>query len=353
MNKESYFIRVSNQSPTMFWINNPTRLQADMALENGALGCTNNPSFSQKMIDHPDEKEYALKLLDEAIRETSNPNETAEVFQRKLVKPIADKFMPLFNKSAGQHGYVSIQGDPINEDDPQIVIRDAIANRKLSPNICCKIPTTVSGLKAIETMIEENIPINATEIFGISQFVAICEMYQQVSAKTGNKPMFYMSHIAGIYDDYLRNYVKENDVQISPDVLHQAGLAVARKVYLLMLERNYPCVFIGGGARGLHHFTEMVGGKVCLTINWEGTADQLIEQDPPVVYRLFNPVPLKVIDELLEKLPDFKRGYLPDGLEPEEFEHFGPVQLFRSSFVKSWRHTLDVIGERRANLATA
>ena len=351
MNKEPYFLRVTKQSPTMFWINNPTRRQADMALENGALGCTNNPSYSQKMIDHPEESEYALKLLDEAIRETNDMNESAEVFQRKLVKPIADKFMPLFIKSSGQHGYVSIQGDPINEDDPQIVIRDAIANRKLSPNICCKIPTTVSGLKAIETMIEENIPINATEIFGISQFVAICEMYQRVSARTGNKPMFYMSHIAGIYDDFLRNYVQENDVQISPDVLHQAGLAVARKVYLLMVERNYPCVFIGGGARGLHHFTEMVGGKVCITINWEGTADQLISQDPPVIYRLFNPVPQKVIDELLEKLPDFKRGYLPDGLEPEEFEHFGPVQLFRSSFIKSWKHILDVIGERRASLA--
>jgi transaldolase len=350
---EPYFLRVTKQTPTMFWVNNPTRRQADIALEHGALGCTNNPSYTQKMIDHPEESEYALNLLDEAIGETSDVNETAEVFQRKMVKPIADRFMPLFETSGGQHGHVSIQGDPINEDDPEIIIHDAVANRKLSPNICCKIPTTVPGLKAIETMIEENIPINATEIFGVSQFVAICETYQRMSARTGNNPMFYMSHIAGIYDDYLRNYVKENDVQISPDVLHQAGLAVARKVYQLMIERNYPCVFIGGGARGLHHFTEMVGGKVCITINWEGTADQLIAQDPPVVYRLFNPVPQKVIDELLEKLPDFKRGYLPDGLEPEEFEHFGPVQLFRSSFIKSWDRVLDLIGERRAELAKA
>jgi transaldolase len=163
--------------------------------------------------------------------------------------------------------------------------------------------------------------------------------------------MFYMSHIAGIYDDYLGNYVKEHQVDISPDILHQAGLAVARKVYQMMIERNYPCVFIGGGARGLQHFTEMVGGKVCLTINWEGTADKLIEQNPPVVFRLFNPVPEKVLDELIEKLPDFKRGYLDDGLEPEEFEHFGPVLLFRSSFIKSWNHTMETIKERRAVLA--
>jgi transaldolase len=347
MNKP-YFIRVTEQSPTMFWINNPTRKHADMALEHGALGCTNNPSYTQKMIDHPEEGEYALNLLDEAIRECDDDWETAEIFQRKMVKPIAEKFMPLFEKSNGQHGYVSIQGDPINEDDPDAVIRGARANRKVAPNICCKIPTTTSGMKAMETMVTEDIPINATEIFGVSQFISICETYKKVSGQNGHKPMFYMSHIAGIYDDFLGNYVKEHDVQISPDVLHQAGLAVARKVYNMMIERDYPCVFIGGGARGLHHFTEMVGGKVCITINWEGTADKLIEQNPPVVYRIFNPVTQRVIDELMEKLPDFKRGYLEDGMEPEEYDEFGPVELFRSSFIKSWNRVMELIKERRA-----
>jgi transaldolase len=115
-----------------------------------------------------------------------------------------------------------------------------------------------------------------------------------------------------------------------------------------MEERGMPGTFIAGGARGLHHFTEMVGGKVCGTINWEGTADKLIEQNPPVVYRLFNPVPQKVIDELMEKLPDFKRGYLDDGLEIEEFEGFGPVQLFRSQFTGSWGRVLELIKQRRA-----
>jgi transaldolase len=55
-----------------------------------------------------------------------------------------------------------------------------------------------------------------------------------------------------------------------------------------------------------------------------------------------------VIDELLEKLPDFRRGYLEDGLEVEEFEEFGPVVLFRSSFTQSWRRVLGMIQERRA-----
>ncbi|RJP50396.1 MAG: hypothetical protein C4583_10675 [Anaerolineaceae bacterium] len=350
MNK-SYFQRVTEQTPTMFWINNPTRNQADMAIAHGALGCTNNPSYTQKMLDHPEEKQFAWEMLDEAIQESANDWEAAEVFQRKMVKPVAEKFIPLFEKSEMQHGYVSIQGDPINEDDPEVIIRDAFANRKISPNICCKIPTTISGIQAIEVLVEEEIPINATEIFGVSQFIRICETYQRVSKKSGKKPMFYISHIAGIYDDYMHNYVKENDVQISKDVLHQAGLIVSRKVYNMMIERDYPCVFIGGGARGLHHFTEMVGAKACITINWEGTADKLIEQNPYVVYRVFNSPPQKVVDELMEKIPDFRRGYLDDGLEPEEFEHFGPVQLFRSMFIGSWKRVLGIIQERRKFLA--
>ena len=347
---DPYFIRVTKHTPTMFWINNPTRHQADLAVENGALGCTNNPSYTQKMLDHPEEHEYALKVLDEVLRRIDNDRRAAVVFQAEMVRPIAARFMPTFEESGGQHGYVSIQGDPIDDEDTDLIVRESLENREISPNICCKIPTIASGLNAMGELIPKSVPLNATEIFGVSQMISFCESYEQLARKSGRWPMTYMSHIAGIYDDFLSDYVKKNDVQISPDVLHQAGLAVARRAYSLMMERGYHAVFIAGGARGLHHFTEMVGGHVCVTINWQGTADRLIEQDPPVVYRLFNPVPAKVIDELLEKLPDFRRGWLEDGLAVEEYAAFGPVQLFRSAFLKSWNRVLDIIRERRARL---
>ena len=350
MKTKNYFLRVTQQTPTEFWINNPTRTQADLAISLAATGCTNNPSYSQKMVDHPTEAAYAGKILDETVQEVNDDWEAVAEFQRRLVRPIAEKFMPIFQKSAGSKGFVSIQGDPIHEEDPDVIIREAIENRKVSPNICCKIPTTHAGLQAMEYLISQDVPLNATEIFGINQAVVLCETYQKASRKYGKAPQLYISHIAGIYDDYLQNEVKEEAIKISPDVLWQAGLAVARKLYQIMEERHYPGIFVAGGARGLHHFTEMVGGKVCCTINWEGTADRLIEQDPPVVYRLFNPVPQKVVDELMEKLPDFKRGYLENGLEVDEFEEFGPVNLFRSIFINSWNRVLNLIRERQKSL---
>ena len=345
MNKESYFLRVKKQTPTEFWINNPTRAQVDLAISNGATGCTNNPSYTQKMLDHPAEEPYARNILAQVVGEVPEAEAPAEL-QRRLVKPICGRFMSVFQTSGGKQGFVSIQGDPLQEEDPEVIIREALVNREVSPNICCKIPTTASGLQAMEYLIRKNVPINATEIFGLRQAILVCETYQRVSRKTGQAPELYISHIAGIYDDYLQEVVREEQIDISPDVLWQAGLAVARRLYQLMQERQYPGTFIAGGARGLHHFTEMVGGKVCCTINWEGTADKLLEQDPPVIYRLFNPVPPKVLDELMEKLPDFRRGYLEDGLEIEEFEDFGPVRLFRHSFIKSWARVQDLIHER-------
>jgi transaldolase len=350
MNPESYFTRVAHQTPTEFWINNPTRQQTDLAISHGASGCTNNPSYTQKMVDHPTEGPYAVGILEQVVREVESDWEAVAEFQRRLVKPIAQKFLPTFQNNASSKGFVSIQGDPIHEEDPDVIIREALENRKVSPNICCKIPTTNAGLQAMEYLISQDIPLNATEIFAIHQGVVLCETYQRASRKFGKTPQLFVSHIAGIYDDFFQNVVKKDAIEISPDVLWQAGLAVARKLYQIMEERQYPGIFVAGGARGLHHFTEMVGGKVCCTINWEGTADRLLEQNPAVVYRLFNPVPQKVIDELIEKLPDFKRGYQENGLEIEEFDDFGPVILFRSSFINSWNRVLELVHECQKKL---
>ncbi len=345
--KDGYFHRVTAQTPTKFWINNPTREEADWAIEAGALGCTNNPSYTWKMISHPTEGGYAQALLDATLRETEDDNEAIAILQRKLVKPVQEKFLPIYKQTNGEHGYVSIQGDPIRERDPDIIIKEALENRKLGPNICTKIPTTEAGLAAMEALIAEEVPLNATEIMGISQGISICEMYLQASKKTGKSPKLYLSHIAGIYDEHLKNYVKEHQIDISPDILCQAGLAATRKLHQIMQERHYPGTIVGGGARELYHFTEMVGLDACVTINWKGTADKLLEQNPPVVYRFFNPVPQTVLDELMEKLIDFKRGYLVNGLTVEEYEEFGPVELFRSSFVKSWQSVLNTMKERR------
>jgi transaldolase len=348
--KNDYFHRVAALTPTKMWINNVTPQEAQWAIEAGAMGCTQNPSYTWKMLNHQEGKKHTLALLDETLRESDDDNEVECILQRKLVKGIASKFMTVYERTNGAQGYVSIQGDPIHEEDPEVIIEVGRKNRAMSPNIMIKIPATEAGLEAMGVLIEENTPLNATEVMGLAQVIDVCEMYNKITAKTKTRPVIYYSLITGIYDEWLGKEVQKLGIQISSDILYQAGMVIAKKVYQFVHDRGYPLGFIGGGVRGLQHFTEMIGGDVCITMNWGGQADKLLELDQPVVSRLFNPVQEHVLDELLTKVPPFRQAYMENGLTVKEYETYGPVEYFRDIFITSWNNALNLIRQRRAAL---
>ncbi|MBZ5516965.1 MAG: hypothetical protein LAN62_19365 [Acidobacteriia bacterium] len=343
---EGYFHRVTRKTPTRLWINNPTPDDADRAIAAGAISCTTNPTYSAHMIRAKSECPRALKLIDEIIQKTTDDRKAADLVQQGLVKPIMDKFLPLYERKPGLEGFVSIQGDPHADAYPDHIINEALRFRKLGKNFITKIPVTEAGLKSIEVLVPENMPIIATEVFAMAQVTEICERYRRVSEKSGRRPPFYVTHISGIFDEYLTKVAERDAISIAPEVLHEAGCALARRQHRILQERGYHVTMLGGGARGTHHFTEMVGGSLHVTINWS-TAQELLEANPPVVSRMDAHIPQAVLEELCEKLPDFRKAYLEDGMSIEDFKDFGPLQYFRGMFVKGWDTLLHTIKERR------
>lgn len=344
--KGEYFKEVSRLTPTRFWINNVTVQEARWALEAGAVGCTQNPSYAWKILDGSDDSGYARELLQRILAEEGDDAQALAVLQRELVRRVAEEFLPLYQQSQGRLGYVSIQGDPFREDADSIV-HFARFNRQAGPNIMAKIPATQEGLKAISILAAEGVPINATECMAVRQVIDACETYVESTRGLRHPAPMYFSLITGIYDEYLQNTARRQQVDIDPSVLWQAGISIAKKVHAIVAQRRYPCGFIAGGARGLHHFTEMVGANAAVTINWKGTADKLLSQDAPVVCRFLQPTPFSVEDELIEKLEDYRKAYFIHAIQPQEYEDFGPVVLFRSTFEKNWRSALDLIAALR------
>ena len=184
----------------------------------------------------------------------------------------------------------------------------------------------------------------------VKQALDVCEAYEKGTRGLKNPAPIYISIITGIFDEYLHKYVAANTIDVSPDALWQAGISIAKKIYWMVKEKNYPAGFIGGGARGLHHFTEMVGSDCCVTINWKGCADELIRLNLPVVQRFFQPTPYSVVDELLEKVDEYKRAYMVNAITAHEYEEYGPVVLFRVSFEKAWKSALEAVKKRRTEL---
>jgi hypothetical protein len=129
----------------------------------------------------------------------------------------------------------------------------------------------------------------------------------------GRRPPFSITHITGIFEEHLA--------------------AAAR--------------MLGGGARGLHHFTAMVGLAMDVTINWAGTADEPERLGARVEDRSGDREPRETVAKLRDLLPDFRRACDEDGLAPAEFADFGPVALFRGRFVDGWRKLQDAIRRRR------
>jgi len=348
---KGYFHRLHQETPTRLWINNPTLEEADLAIAAGAISCTTNPSYSARIIKM--EPERAARAIHAAIKESPDNQRAADIAQQRIVKEIMEKFLPLYNQAPGKQGLVSIQGNPHLDEDPAHIVNEAMRFRKIAPNFITKIPCTAAGLKAFEQLIPENMPIIATEVFAMSQASEVCELYQRVSQKCGKHPPFYVTHISGIFDECLAKTAEREGIKVSPEALAQAGCILARKQYAMMRKRGYDITLLGGGARGTHHFTEMVGGALHVTINWS-TAEEIIKADPAITSRIKAAAPQAIVDELCEKLSDFRAAYRDDGLTIEEFGEFAPLQFFRNMFVKGWDTLADTVREHRAKaMATA
>ncbi len=349
MNK-GYFHNVSHTTPTRFWVNNPTVEQARLAIEAGAVGCTTNPSYVSKLLSNPADRAYVDRTINVLLPHIADDSELATVVQRIMVARLSDIFMPMYEASNGTKGFVTIQGDPFEETDADAIIADGIESRKLGDNIAVKIPVTSPGIKAIATMVERDIPTMATEVMAISQAISIAEAYQAASENSGHTPPFYLTHITGILDDHFKRVIQEENIDISDEAVKWAGLSIAKKQYLLLKEKKYPGIMIGGGARKLEDFTELVGGDLHVTINWKGTAETLLDLDREVLSRIDAELDQAVIDELTEKLTDYTRAYDEKGMREDEYYDFGGVELFRSSFMTGWKKLLDRIADMRKEM---
>jgi transaldolase len=346
-----YFHLVSQRTPTRFWINNPTAAEMEKALSAGALNMTSNPSYASYLIKN--EPAYMNGVIRNVIERTGDDDEAADLVQQAIVSRALERFEPLHLQSGAKQGYVTIQGDPRLDDNPDTIIDLARQHRRLGPNCMPKIPATQAGARAMEVLIAESTPLCATEVFAVAQANYVCDLYKRISRESGKRPAFYVTHITGIFDEYLKRVVEREGIEIETGILALAGCTVARKEYRMLRDAGREAILLGGGARELKHFTEFVGGDMHVTLNWR-TAKALIELNPPPVVRIDAPVPAQALAELCGKLPDFRRAFQLDGLAPEDFAKFGPVVFFRNLFLAGYGHLLaEIAAHRRAGISIA
>jgi transaldolase len=145
-------------------------------IEDGIVGVTSNPAIFQKAIANSDL--YDEQLQDLARRE-DDPKEIFWGIARTDIQDACDIFMPVYERTGGEDGFVSLEVQPDIAYDQQATIDEAMRLHEMvdRPNLFVKIPATLQGLVAIEEMISRGKSINVTLIFSLERYREVARAY--------------------------------------------------------------------------------------------------------------------------------------------------------------------------------
>jgi transaldolase len=216
------------------WLDNITR----NLLRTGGLrhyidelsitGLTSNPTiFDHAIKNSVDYNEAVERKLAEG---KSGEKLFFELALEDLIEA-ADLFRPVFDRTCGVDGWVSMEVSPLLAHDTKSTIAEAkdLHARAHRPNFFIKIPGTKEGLPAIEEAIFTGIPVNVTLLFSDDQYIAAAEAFMRGVERridAGLKP-----DVASVASIFVSRWDVAVTGKVPPTLNNQLGIAVAKRVY--------------------------------------------------------------------------------------------------------------------------
>src|SRR5262245_30400273 len=124
--------------------------------EDAVTGITSNPSIFQSAIAKGREYDDQMKEL---IATTDDPSEIFFALAVDDVRDACDVLRPVWERTGGRDGYVSLEVDPTLASKTDETLEQAVAlhDEVDRPNVLIKIPSTLEGLPAIEDSIARGV----------------------------------------------------------------------------------------------------------------------------------------------------------------------------------------------------
>lgn len=347
-NTRSPLLRMVQATPTDYWNDSCVVSELEYAVQRGATGATSNPTIVHEVL-HKEADHWVPRVHELAARHpTWSEVELTWALTEEMVARGAAVLQPVFEREAGRKGRLSAQLNPQHYRDPERMVEQALRFNELAPNILVKFPATEAGIAGIEEATYRGISINATVNFTLPQAVAVAEAVGRGLERRERAGMDastitpICTLMIGRLDDWVKVLVERDDIALDPGAANWAGIAVFKRAYGLFQERGYRPRLLAAAYRHRLHWTELVGGDVALTMPyaWQVRFNKSgIEPEP----RMHLPVDPQIVDELLQRVPDFRRAYEPDGMTPTEFEAFGASARTLRSFIKSYHDLMGAI----------
>jgi len=146
-------------------------------IDQGIVGMTSNPTIFQKAISEGEADDDAD--LCTMVRDGKSVADIYDGLVLDDIRHAADVLRPVYDRTDGRDGYVSIEEPPDMADD---TARSRDEARRLFryldlPNVMIKIPGTSAGIPAIQHAISEGINVNVTLVFALDAYHQVAEAY--------------------------------------------------------------------------------------------------------------------------------------------------------------------------------
>jgi transaldolase len=219
------------------WLDNITRdLLTSGTLQQyvdelGITGLTSNPTIFDNAF-------LTTEAYDQAIVDAAGQGlDEEEIFFDLAIEDLqgaADLFRPIWERTNGVDGWVSLEVSPRIAYDPKSTITAAadLHAKADRPNLFIKIPATAEGLPAIEEAIFAGVPINVTLLFSPEQYLAAAEAFMRGIERrvdAGLDP--FVGSVASVF---VSRWDTAHESTVQPDELHNMlGIAMAKRTYKL------------------------------------------------------------------------------------------------------------------------
>jgi transaldolase len=171
---------------------------ARMIREDGLMGVTSNPTIFEKAIGGSSDYDAALRqLLQQGGKQSSR-----ELFFTLAIEDIqqaADLLLPVYQRTNGRDGYVSLEVSPDLAYNTEKTIAEAkeLAHRVNRPNLMIKVPSTREGVPAVEALTAAGINVNATLLFSVERYTEIAQAYIR-GLRQRQQQRLPLEHIASV-----------------------------------------------------------------------------------------------------------------------------------------------------------
>jgi transaldolase len=345
---DSPLSRMVERTPTDFWNDSCAVSELEYAVARGGTGATSNPVIVGEVMKK--EKDHWVPRVREMIAERPTWSEvelTWALIEEMGVRG-AGILQPVFEAHGGRKGRLSLQTNPANYRDPVLMAEQAVRFSALAPNIQVKFPCTAAGLQAAEDATAQGVVANVTVVFTVAQCIAAAEAIERGLRRAEangidiSKQSPVCSLMIGRLDDWMKVLVEKDSIALDPGAANWAGIAAFKRAYAIYQERGYRTRLLAAAYRHRLHWTELVGADVVLTMPW-AWQDRFNKSGIDPEPRIDVPVDQALIDDLLARVPDFKRAYEPDGLSVEEFAGYGAAVRTLRGFVQSYHDLQGVV----------